>query len=313
MALTQQDTLTAETFDAIMAEMLIKADDEFLFLREVIPQAPSVIDAGAKTMTFNQPDLPTGTYSETSRRLTEGTAINAGSQAITMSTKTLTLREYGGPHDGSNVVPFGITEKMLKMAKHDLAALLGGFMRRDRNKFVNKRRMDDLLSTTNIVTPDGEASGTIASGVKASAAWMRALNKQMKDSLIIPFPNGRWKLILTTKDERDLKADPDISDAFKFFAQANPIVARGQIGVYENFDIFVDTLLPTTGVGAGSAITGYQSLAFGPYHLGEGVLMPASPRMADDTDFGRQMRMLWLSLEATGLLYGDYVVKGITT
>jgi hypothetical protein len=85
------------------------------------------------------------------------------------------------------------------------------------------------------------------------------------------------------------------------------------VGTYENFDIMVDTLIPTSLVGAGSAVTGYQSIAVGPYHLGEAVVKPPTPRLADETDYGRQMRMVWVSTEAVGLLYSSYVVLGLTT
>ena len=72
MGLTMQSGLTQETFDAIAAELLIKADDALPYLELVTPMV-GTMEAGAKTLTFNQPDLPSGTYTEASRRLTEGT------------------------------------------------------------------------------------------------------------------------------------------------------------------------------------------------------------------------------------------------
>lgn len=298
----------------IAAELLIKADDAFVFLQNVIPQGGSSWEKGAKTINFNQPDLPTGTYTESSRRLTDGTAVNTGAIAISMTQKTLTVREYGGPHDGANVMGFGITEKLRTLAKHELVGWIGQLLRRDRNKHVNKRRMDDLLTATNVVTPDGSAEGAIAAGVPASAEWLRKLNKKMKDLLIPPFPNGRWKLIIGTKDEAELKADPELRQVFQGLGMANEPAIFGRVAVYENFDIIVDTLMPTAAVGAGGAVTGYQSTAFGPYHLGEAIVTNPSPRMADETDYGRQERIIWYSIEAVGPLYvSDYVVRGITT
>lgn len=313
MGLTTVAGLTQETFDAIAAEMLIKADNDFVFLQQVEPQMGTV-EPGAKTVTFNQPDLPTGTYTEASRRLTEGTAITANSKAITMSTKTLTLREYGGPYDGSAVTPFGVTEKLRKMAKHDVVPLIGQFMRRDRNKWLDYIRRESMLAATLVQTPDDSDEGVIAAGQGASAAWLRRMNKKMKDNLVPTFANGRWKLIITTQQEQELKTDPEIQAAFREFAAANPILQRGQLGFYENFDIYVDTLMYTKSVGSGGLITGQQSVAFGPYHLGTLTVMPPEIREADDTDFGRMQRIMWISIEAHGPLYvADYVVRGITT
>lgn len=312
MGLTMMSGLTQETFDAIAQEMLIKADDALPFL-ELVQPMQGTFEAGAKTLTFNQPDLPSGTYTEASRRLTEGTAITSNSKAITMSTKTLTIREYAGPYDGAAVTPFGITEKMVKMAKHQLIPMLGEFLRRDRNKWLDNVRRADMLGATYIVTPDGSDTGTIANGVVASAAWLRRLNKKMKDLLVPRFPNGRWRLIISTQQEQELKSDPEVRQTFAQFANANPVL-NGQVGVYENFDIFLDTLMPTADVGAGSAVTAQQAVAFGPYHLGAGVVSPVSVRQADDTDFQRQQRIIWHAIEAHGSLYVDqYVVKGITT
>lgn len=313
MGYTTTATLTQELFDMIAQEMLIKPDDEYTFTQVVVPQAPSVIDAGAKTIAFNQNDLLSGTYTEASRRLTDGTDVNTTGQAVTMTQKVLTIREYGGPHDGANVTPLAITDRMKRMAKHDLAMILAEHLRRDRTKHVNKRRMDDMLSATNVVTPDGSAEGVIAEGVKASATWLRALNRKMKDLLIPRFPNGRWRLIIDTTDEESLKADETVRRAFDFNpTAANPAIT-GQVAVYENFDIITDTLIPTKGVGAGSAVTGHQSCAFGPYHLGEGKLMDVEPRRADETDFGRKERIIWLALEAVGVLYDGLIVRGVTT
>lgn len=312
-AITTTATLTQELFDMIAQEMLIKPDDMFLFNEIAVPQAPSTIEAGAKTIGFNQPDLPTGSYSETDRRLTDGTDIDTGLISVTMTQKTLTVREYGGPHDGTAVRPFAITDRLKRMAKHDLATWIGQLLSRDRAKHTNKRRMDDLLTATNTVTPDGTAVGTIGAGQFASAGWLRRLNKKMKDLLIPRFPNGRWRLVIGTADEEALKADNEVRRAFDFNpTAANPAIT-GQVAAFENFDIFVDTLIPTTGVGDASAVTGYQSLAFGPYHLGEGKLMDAEPRRAVETDYGRKDRVIWLSLEAVGLLYPDLVVRGVTT
>lgn len=313
MGLTGTAAMPQELFDALMAEMLIQVDNQFTFLQLAVPQAPSIIPPGAKTLNFDREVLPTGTYTESSRRMTEGTDVTASSQAISETQKTLTIREYGGPHDGTGVMPFGITTQMLKMAAHDLAARLGAYLRRDRNKHINQRRMDDLLTSTNIVTPDGSTSGTIATGQKMTFDMIKSLGKSMSDALVPMFPNGRWKLIIGTKDELDLKTDADVKAAFNYWAAQNPLIATGQIGSLDKFDIFVDTLIPTTGVGAGSLVTGYQGVAFGPYHLGEGQLQPAEPRMDDVTDFGRRLRMMWVSLEAVGVLYTDLIFKTLTT
>ena len=75
----------------------------------------------------------------------------------------------------------------------------------------------------------------------------------------------------------------------------------------------VSTMFSTTGVGAGSAIDGYQSVAFGPLGIGHGITLEPSVRRADDTDYGRQEKVIWKSHECVGTLYADMLVRGITT
>jgi hypothetical protein len=314
MAKTTTAVLTQEQLDMISAEMLIQPDDVYLFFQNgPIQRADQeIVTPGAKTINFNRPVLPTGTYTEASRRLTDGTVIDLTGIAIAETQVTLTTREYGGPHDGVAVRPFIVTEFLKNRAKHNVVALIGEFLRRDRNRFVDTATMNLLLAATTIVTPDGSAQGAIAAGMPASVDWLRRMNKQMKDSKIPPFANGRWRIILSTQDEFNLKKDPDVKQAFQFAAQQNPIF-QGYIATLEQFDIMVSTMLSTTGVGAGGGVPGYQSTAFGPYGLGWGIGLAPSVRQADDTDFGRQESVIWKSEEALGTLYSDLIVLGITT
>lgn len=314
MALTTTTSLSQEVQDAIAAEMLIAVDDQYMFYAHgPIDRKDSEARApGTNVMIFDRPTLPTGTYTESSRRLTEGTAIPSTSLAIAETQVSLTIREYAGPHDGSAINPFGITEFLKNRAKHNVVATIGEFMRRDRQRFLDQTTLDLLLAATTVQTPDGSASATIAQGVRASTDWLRAWNKVMKDLKIPTFPNGRWRLAISTKDEAELKQDPDYKTAMAYLATSNPLFS-GHVASIEGFDIMVSTLIATTAVGVGSAVTGYQSAAWGPYGIGHGIATDPSIRQADDTDFGRQQRIIWKSEEAFGSLYADLLVRGLTS
>src|SRR6476619_2089102 len=122
MPLITQPTLTEEFVDMLAMELLPRPDDEYVFFTQGPYQNESQAAAmPGEVILFNRPVLPTGDYDEASRRLTEGTPIDTDSQGITMDQESLTVREYGGPHDGDKVKPFGITEWMRKRERHDLA------------------------------------------------------------------------------------------------------------------------------------------------------------------------------------------------
>ncbi len=312
MALTTTSSLSQDVQDMIAAEMLIVPDDEFQFLKlGPVESKDAEIAPGTNVVHFDVPTLPTGTYTEASRRLTEGTAVPSTSLAIAMTQVDLTVREYAGPHDGSAINPFGVTEFLVKRAKHDIVKLVGSFLRRDYNKFLNKTIMDLLLAASNAVIVGGVAEGSVTASQAASAAWLSAVNKKLKDQLVPTFPNGRWRGIINTKQESELKQDPTIREQLRYTSN-NPLFA-GYIGTWENIDLAVDTLMPTKAVGSGGAVTGYQATFFGPYGIGQGITLQPSVREADDTDFQRQQRLIWLSHQAIGTLYSGLLVRGITT
>ena len=316
MADTSTGTLTQEIQDLIAAEMLIQVDDAYLFygngpVETVGPEGVTDND-GATAVNFNRPTLPTGTYTEASRRLTDGTAISLTGIAIAETQVTLIVREYAGPHDGASIKPFSVTEFLKKRAKHNVIELVGQFMRRDRNRFLDVTVRDLLLAATSVVTPDGTAEGVIAAGVKASMQFLRNLNKTMKDSKIPTYPNGKWRLMISTQDEQDLMADADYKEAYRYFAASNPLFS-GHVNTVMGFDIMVTTNISTKLVGGGGAVTGNQGAAWGPYGIGHGTGMQPSIRKADDTDFGRSEKVLWVSHEIVGTLYADLFVRTITT
>lgn len=314
MSLTSTGNLTQDIQSALSAELLLQVDDEYMWYNSG-PITHADEDArvpGTNIINFNRPTLPTGTFTEASRRLTDGTVIPATSLAIAMTQVSLTSREYAGPHDGTAINPFGVTEFLKNRAKHNAVALIGEFLRRDRNRFLDQTVMDLLTAATTVVTPDGSTSGTIAAGVPFSVDMLKRWNKTMKDALIPTYPNGHWRLFLSTKDELDMKRDSDYKEACRYLAQGNPLFA-GHVASMEGFDIASNTRLATANVGAGSAVTGYQSAAWGPYGIGHGIALDPSVRRADDTDFGRQERVIWKSEEAVGTLYSDLITRGLST
>lgn len=314
MAVTSTTSLTQELMDLISAEMLIQPDDLYLFYANgPIQRADSdAVVPGVNVINFNRPTLPTGTYTETSRRLTDGTVVDTTGIAIAMTQVSLTIREYAGPHDGTAVRPFAVTEFLKNRAKHNVVALIGEFMRRDRNKFLDVTIRDLLLASSNVFTPDGSTEATITAGQVMTVAAIRSLNKTMKDAKIPTYPNGRWRLMLNTRDEQNLKSDEEYREAMRYFVQQNPVF-DGHVMSFEGFDIMVTTHISTDTVGAGDAVTAYQGAAWGPYGIGHGVAKEPSVRMADDTDFGRLERMIWKSEECVGTLYSDLFYRTLST
>jgi hypothetical protein len=316
MALTTTATLTQEFVEALAMEMLPKPDDKYPFFDAGMlhqPYSPGSL-SGANVIDIQQPVLPGGTMTEAARRLTEGTALATTGLAITETRFQITVREYGGPHDGTNVQPFGITEFLLKRAAHDLLADLGGKLRRDYLRWRDAVVREMALATTNaVMSSPSLAEGAITANIAASYAMLVRVRRALANALIPPLANGRYIGFVSTKDYADLLADADIKQAMATRDDA-PVIT-GYIGTVCGIDLYEATYFLTKGVGAGQAVTGYQSLFFGgiPF-IGYYSGMPVTPRVSTDNDFGRKQLLAWVAHEAYGPLdINNACVRGIST
>ncbi len=265
-----------------------------------------------KVILVDQPRYLGGTFTETSRRLTEGTAVSATPQAATMGQVTVTIREYGGPHDGTNVAPIGITEFLKRRAKHDLVQYVGTLLRRDRNKFVDHVVSDLLLTTTHVTTPGDVAEGSLTAGAKLTEDELSEMLRKLQERNIPTFSNGLFMAVLSPKHLEDLKADSKFRESVRYLGTEGALV-QGHVANHGGFMIVVSSNIPTAGVGAGSAVTGYRGVAFGPGAIGHAIGMDAEARRSKNDDFGREDRVLWLAHEGWALLDSDFVQRFTST
>lgn len=310
---TTSATIPQEIQDVIAAKLLIRPDDQYIFAAfgPIQDESAELNQQGVASVNFNRPILQGGTMTELSRRLVEDTDIGAGSIGLTEDSVTLTTREYGGPHDGANVLPFGLREFIASLAKHDLAGRIGDMLKRDVDRFQDRVYMDLLLTGT-VITPNGAAEGAIAAGQLFTVAFLRRIAKTLKEAKVPTYSDGQWRIILSVKDEFDLRGDAEYQQIARSMVMSNPQF-KGHVMNLEGFQIGTSTHLYTKMVGAASAVIGYQSVVFGPYGIGHGVGMAANPRIRAENDFGRKMHAMWKSHEAFGLLYSDLCYRTITT
>ncbi len=177
MAITTTAAFTQELENALLPYLVPKPDDKYgLFepiMREVAP--PGTVQ-GSSTIHVDQFNYTgsSGTFSETARRLTDGTDVAGTPVGMSAGQFTLTLREYGGPHDATNVAPLGITELMLSVATHDLAARIGPHLMRDYTRWRDAVARDVATASTSYMTggatPSSTNEGTVAAAQKATFA-----------------------------------------------------------------------------------------------------------------------------------------------
>ena len=273
-----------------------------------------------KVIKVDQPRfLTAGTMTEAARTLTEATRITANPQAATMGQVSLTLAEFGGPHDGTAVAPIGLTDYLKRRAEHDLVEYLGLLLRRDRNAFLDRVLINKLLTTTNQTIGSGGDGGATTALMEAGEnrltdADLAVIKRKLMERNIPRFPTGNYALIISPRHEEDLRADANFREIARYLA-ASPgnILVQGHIVDFGGFHIIVSNNIPTLAVGAADAVTGFQALAFGPSALGWAIGMDAESRRDKNDDFGREDRYVWLAHEAFALLDADFVEKVVTS
>lgn len=311
MPLTTSTNLTQEFVDILTAEMLIEPDVQFVFSQ----YCKTITEVGTqpgKTILIDRYPFLGGTMSEAARALTEGTAIvNTTPLAVTANQVSVTVKEYAGPHNGSSaVVPLGVSEFLKKRAKHDVVGIVGSLLRRDKDAVMDAICRDLYLAVTNVTTAEGTAEGSILAGKPMTTSTLAEIKYQLDARNAPRFANGNYVLILSPKDEKDLLLDAGYREAARYSTDR---LFRGEIAQYMGFSVVRSNNLPTKGVGAASAVTGYQSVAFGPDACGQGIGMAPEVRQSTDNDYGRQDLVIWLMHAGFKLLDARFVQRVITT
>lgn len=310
MALTTSATLTQEFVDILSAELLLEPDVQFVFSQ----YCKTITEVGTqpgKTILIDRYPFLGGTMSEAARALTDGTAISTASPlGVTANQVSVTVKEYAGPHDSTNVVPLGVSEFLKKRAKHDVAGIVGSLLRRDKDAVMDAICRDLYLAVTNVTTADGTAEGSILAGKPMTTSTLTEIKYQLDARNAPRFANGNYVLILSPKDEKDLLLDAGYREAARYSTDR---LFRGEIAQYMGFSVVRSNNLPTKGVGAASAVTGYQSVAFGPDACGQGIGMAPEVRQSTDNDFGRKDLVIWLMHAGFKLLDARFVQRVITT
>jgi hypothetical protein len=326
MAITTS-SFTQELENALLAFLVAKPDDRYglfdVVSKEVAP--PGSIQ-GSKTIHVDQFNWTgsSGTFDESSRRLTDGTDISGTPVGMSAGQFTLTLREYGGPHDSSNVAPLGITELMLSIATHDLAAKIGPHLLRDYRRWKDAVCRDICLTSTSYMTggssPSSTNEGTVTSGQKATFAWLTEVAAMLKTNLAPAMPNGRYMGFISPRHTKELLQDSDVKQVFQgggALRQDIPTI-NGYVGTLAGIDLFELTTIVTKGVGSGSAVTGYQAIFCGDRDglpcCGHYDHLAVTPRVNKNDDYGRKYLTIWKEHAAYGALdVNTACVRGITT
>lgn len=233
-------------------------------------------------------------------------------QAMSGSTKSITVREYGNA--------LGFSELAVQASFDDVLSSASRLLGRDYALVLDCELRDTALSGTNIVYSNGSARTDITANDTLKV-------KHIKDAIEIlatnnaPKYNGaNWICFVHPHQSRDLRDDSAWISATNYGAPEQHFT--GEIGRIDD-TIFIETTLMCNGEAAvddpaynadlvsgtsGNQTNIYQAVIFGDAYYGLAISLPVELRDNGVVDFGRERALAWYSIFGTGLLHNQYGV-----
>lgn len=248
------------------------------------------------TIKINRPKFTDSTYTKASRRVVVGSAISKTPIPIGSEQATITIERFAGPYDSTNgaVQPYGIERFDAMHMLHNPSALKELHLARDFRRSVDKWAVD-LFDNGTAIYPSGmtaDNDSTTAEDFPFSYELCTRVEQSLSDSKVPRFSNGRYMMIVTPKQMRQLRNDPLYLKVAQFHRDINPVFLANYRCTIGTLDIYESITLST--VTNGNSVSIQYGQAFGQQSVGWG--MTEMPRVAPDTDdnFGETAKIIWL-------------------
>lgn len=268
------------------------------------------------TVKLPRPVFSGGGYTIAARTINPSQDISTTPVNFKTEQSTMTLKLIGGPSNvaGDGVAPYAIDVVAAKRAGHSIEEYVGLQMQYDRTVY-NDTVLATLFTQGSVTLyPQNPNNSTLTADTAFLTAGDRAMDfeticrvgEQLATSKVPTFANGRWMMIVTPKQKRQLEGDGEFQRLTVFDQTRNPL-ATGFMKTVNNVDVYYSNTNPTA-TNSGSIV--YQkACAFGPgaigYAPGEGCIVRAST--ADN--FGLSPKCIWTAVEALEVLDNRFIVN----
>ncbi len=265
------------------------------------------------TIKLRRPQYSGGGYDEASREVKPDVPTSLVGQLIKGEEVPVVLKEYEGPYDVANtrVAPYVVRDfdARYRANKDNLAQLVRLHLMRDYIKWLDTVIRNRFRATKYITYADAVAnvlSFTAGAGHTINFETLIRARQAISDREWQYFPNGRYVCLVPTAFNTQMVGDPDYRTLSAYHGDGKNQLF-GYITSIQNMDLYECTTLKTYSAGetvpddgnvvpAGATV--YEALIFGPGAVGMGQAMPPTCFDADDTNFGKEAKVLWRSIEA---------------
>lgn len=254
------------------------------------------------TVRINRPAYADTTYTVASRKVSSGATISVQPIDFGSEQTHLTLERFAGPYDNTNsrVAPFAIESFDANMGLVAAQSMVGLHLSRDFHKFLDAVHVV-LGNSGTAVYPDGMTADNDATTADSYPLTVEQLSRteQVMDEASLPkFPDGKRVLMITAKQWKQLKHDPEYGANSTFHKEFN-ILFNSYVSTVGGFHVFVSETLTKTNNGSSVAV--HKGIAMAPGCFMGG--MGRAPRVASSTDdnYGETAKAIWLADLAFGI------------
>lgn len=239
---------------------------------------------------------------------------NMTTQALSGSTKQLTVTEYGNA--------ISVSELLIQSSFDDIMASATTLLGRDYAQVMDCELRDTALSGTNIVYA-AKSDGTAVTERAGLDSTCKMKVSTIKDAIEILATNNApkavggtyWICFVHPHQSRGLRDDPAWINASNYGAPEQ--LFTGEIGRIDDCRFIETTLMcngnapeddPAYDETLAGATPVYQATLFGDSYYGVAFGLPVELRDNGVEDFGRKRSLAWYSIFGVGKLHDEYGV-----
>lgn len=268
------------------------------------------------TIRMNRPVFSGGGYTESARTVAASQSISTTPIDVTAEQVSITIRRVAGPYasSGSAAQPYAVDRFDSEHAMHSIAGVVGLQLSRDRMKYVDSvfgALFDDGANTlfpqdpNNALTTD--SSAFVTQGDRPfDFDTIARVEQKLLDLSIPAFANGRYMMIVSAKQARDLRSDPQFGRLSVLMPDKNPL--NGYVATVGGIDVYQSTTNPSDSTTV-SGVTIYHACCFGPGAVGYANAGPCRVASSTDDNYGETAKVIWLAYEGQTLLDNRFVVN----
>lgn len=270
------------------------------------------------TIRMNRPVFSGGGYTEAARTIASSQSISTTPVDLTQEQVAITIKRVAGPYDTTNsrVAPRAIDRFDAQHSVHNIADIVGLDLSRDRMKYLDSviGGLFDTVVSTNVLYP-GDSTFAQSADTCMNVNGDRPFDvettfrvEQKLNDLNIPrFANGKYMMIITPQQNRQLRSDRQFQGLAVFERENNPlnvsyVATLGGIEIYQSATNTVDTTTV-------SGVSIHHGVAFGPGHVGYANSGPCRVIASTDDNYGETAKVVWCAYEGSAVLDSRFAVS----